>query len=118
MHKTKIIEIGPIVPEFAEEFLVILFGPEATPELREICVIHEVAAKPDHAIREGGTLTIGNQKYQIAKVGEEANANYEELGHVSIYFRNETNAEVLPGAILVTPEIFPEMANGDVITFE
>ena len=39
MVKTKIVEIGSMVPAFEEERLIILFGPKATPELRDISVI-------------------------------------------------------------------------------
>ena len=35
MVKTKIVEIGSMVPAFEEERLIILFGPKATAELRD-----------------------------------------------------------------------------------
>ncbi len=46
MVKTKIVEIGSMVPAFEEERLIILFGPKATAELRDISVIHEVQEQP------------------------------------------------------------------------
>ncbi|MDA9461442.1 PTS system, glucitol, sorbitol-specific IIA component [Enterococcus mundtii 3F] len=118
MHKTKITEIGHIVEDFAEEFLLVLFGPEAPPELRDICVIHENVSKPENVLRKNGTLTIGQNKYRILEVGSEANANYESLGHISIYFRETENNEILPGAILVEPKVFPTLGLGDEITIE
>lgn len=42
MTISKIMEIGPLVPAFEEEKIVILFGPTATNELREISVIHVI----------------------------------------------------------------------------
>ena len=36
MVKSKIIEVGSMVPAFEEERLIILFGPSATAELRDI----------------------------------------------------------------------------------
>lgn len=118
MYKTKIVEIGSIVEDFAEEFLVVLFGPAAMAELRDICVIHESAEEPKEAIKKGGRLTIGDQEYHILEVGEEANPNFESLGHISIYFRDGENNEILPGAILVEPKIFPKLNVGDEIVFE
>lgn len=118
MQSTKVVEIGPLVEEFAEEFLLILFGPEATPELKEICVIHQVENAPHDTIKVGGILTISNQNYIIEKVGNEANSNYESLGHISIYFRDNGVDDVLPGAIVVTPKIFPKVAIGDQIIFK
>lgn len=117
MHKTKIVEIGPIVEDFAEEFLLILFGPEATAELRDICVIHESIDDPKDVIKKNGKLTIGEQEYRVLEVGDEANPNFESLGHISIYFRDGENNEILPGAILVEPKIFPSVALGDEIVF-
>ncbi|MBC1366233.1 PTS sorbitol transporter subunit IIA [Listeria innocua] len=116
MTKSKIMEIGPLVPAFEEEKIVILFGPTATNELREISVIHEFEAAPQSALSKGNTLQFGDQVYVIEKVGTEANKNLEELGHISIYFRSGQN-EVLPGAIVVSPEVFPTMAIGDTIQF-
>lgn len=118
MYKTKIIEIGPIVEDFAEEFLLVLFGPEAMAELRDICVIHESADIPENVLKKDGCLMIGNQEYHILEVGDEANPNFESLGHISIYFRDGKNNEILPGAILVEPKVFPALAVGDEIVFE
>lgn len=117
MHQTKITEIGSIVEDFAEEFLLVLFGPEATAELRDICVIHETDQRPADALKKGGKLIIGSQEYTILEVGSEANPNYQALGHISIYFRDGANNEILPGAILVEPKVFPKLQVGDVITF-
>ncbi|MFR6675343.1 MAG: PTS glucitol/sorbitol transporter subunit IIA [Enterococcus avium] len=118
MYKTKIIEIGPIVEDFAEEFLLVLFGPQAMAELRDICVIHESSEEPKDVIQKNGRLTIGEQEYRILDVGEEANPNFETLGHISIYFRDGENNEILPGAILVEPKVFPVLTVGDEISFE
>ncbi|MBA5844439.1 PTS glucitol/sorbitol transporter subunit IIA, partial [Escherichia coli] len=99
-----------------EEKIVILFGPTATNELREISVIHEFQDVPNNALTKGNTLLIGEQAYTIEEVGSDANKNLEELGHISVYFRSGQN-EVLPGAIVVSPEIFPTITVGDSIQF-
>ncbi|EOV1928094.1 PTS glucitol/sorbitol transporter subunit IIA [Listeria monocytogenes] len=116
MTISKIMEIGPLVPAFEEEKIVILFGPTATNELREISVIHEFQDVPNNALTKGNTLLIGEQAYRIEEVGSDANKNLEELGHISVYFRSGQN-EVLPGAIVVSPEIFPTITVGDSIQF-
>jgi PTS system glucitol/sorbitol-specific IIA component len=116
MITTKIYEIGSMVPAFKEEQLLILFGPEATAELKDICVIHEFESKPKDSLKVGTRFNIGNQDYTITFVGNAANKNFEELGHISIYFRTGEN-EVLPGAIIAEPEVFPDFEVGDVITF-
>ncbi|WP_159721411.1 PTS glucitol/sorbitol transporter subunit IIA [Enterococcus sp. CSURQ0835] len=116
MFKTKIVEIGSMVPAFEEEQLVILFGPKATPELRDISVIHEVASQPNGVLKAGGKIKFGDDVFTIEEVGSQANANFDELGHISIYFRNEVG-EVLPGAIIASPGKFPQLEVGAEIEF-
>lgn len=103
-------------PLLKKKKIVILFGPTATNELREISVIHEFQDAPNNALTKGNTLLIGEQVYTIEEVGTDANKNLEELGHISVYFRSGQN-EVLPGAIVVSPEVFPTITVGDSIQF-
>ncbi|MGO2891694.1 MAG: PTS glucitol/sorbitol transporter subunit IIA [Enterococcus devriesei] len=117
MYQTKVTEIGALVPDFKEELLMVLFGPSAMQELRDICVIHESEQEPKEVLMLGGKITFGDQEYTITKVGGEANANFESLGHISIYFREGEN-EVLPGAIIASPQVFPDITEGDAITFQ
>ncbi|OCG01841.1 PTS glucitol/sorbitol transporter subunit IIA [Gilliamella sp. wkB112] len=117
MAKSIITEIGSIVPEFKEEKVIILFGPMATPDLRDICVIHEFSHKPNQTLKVGKQFKLGNHKYTIKQVGSEANKNFEELGHISIYFK-ENDGGLLPGAIEVEPSEFPDLNVGDNICFE
>lgn len=115
MTISKIMEIGPLVPAFEEENCYFI-RPTATNELREISVIHEFQDAPNNALTKGNTLLIGEQVYTIEEVGTDANKNLEELGHISVYFRSGQN-EVLPGAIVVSPEVFPTITVGDSIQF-
>lgn len=71
MYQTRVTEIGPIVEEFEEEGLLILFGPSATPELKEICVVHESGVPSENVIHADGVLKIGKQEYRITQVGTE-----------------------------------------------
>lgn len=114
MAHSVITEIGPIVSEFEEEKVIILFGPMAPVDLREICVIHEFKIQPTRSLVEGASITLGNHTYIIKVVGSEANKNFEELGHVSIYFKSNEDG-LLPGAIEVEPAIFPQLNIGDTI---
>ncbi|MCH4054338.1 MAG: PTS glucitol/sorbitol transporter subunit IIA [Atopobiaceae bacterium] len=119
MYKTKVTEIGELVPQFEEQKILVMFGPTAPDELKEICVIHEVEQDDSDApLHEGGTITFGDQSFKIANVGSMANANLKELGHLSIYFREKPDPEVLPGAICATPLGFPHVSVGDHIVIE
>lgn len=117
-YKSKVLEIGPMVAAFEEELLVVLFGPSAPDALREISVIHEHNGSEfeEDLIKEGTTLEIGNFKYTVKSVGSLANANFIELGHISVYFKSEMD-DLLPGAIQVEPEVFPQIELGQEIKF-
>ncbi|MDG0820222.1 PTS glucitol/sorbitol transporter subunit IIA [Staphylococcus equorum] len=108
MFKSTILKIGELVIDFKEENLLVLFGKDAPPELADISLIHEPSVEENDVFKVDKTLQIGDDKYQIIKVGEEANPNFNDLGHVSIYFSDDNNTEILPGAILVSPSIYPE----------
>ncbi|MGO4942446.1 PTS glucitol/sorbitol transporter subunit IIA [Ruoffia tabacinasalis] len=114
--KTKVLEIGSMVPAFEEEMLVVLFGTNAPSELKDISVIHDPETDfADGTIKEGTQLVMGGNTYTVTKVGNAANANFEELGHLSIYFKD--NDELLPGAIQVEPSVFPQVEIGEEISF-
>lgn len=110
MFSSKIVEIGSLVEEFKQENLLVLFGKDAPPELADISVLHVPEEDNGHKLVEGSTLSISKDEYYIVQVGSEANENFDTLGHVSIYFSDDENTEILPGAILVTPSHFPELA--------
>ncbi|HWO78197.1 MAG TPA: PTS glucitol/sorbitol transporter subunit IIA [Bacillus sp. (in: firmicutes)] len=117
MTQSIVKEIGILVPSFQEDKIVILFGPNAPAELREISVIHEFNELGEEPLKVGRTLSFDNESYTITAVGSLANQNFKELGHISIYFQ-EPEGEVLPGAIFASPFRFPEIKEGTVISFK
>ena len=114
MKEFRVVEIGEMVPAFEEELIVILFGETAPPELRVISVVHDYQASHlDEVVLKVGTkLYLGDQEYTILDVGNVANANFQELGHIAIYMK-KGDEPLLPGSILVEPAIFPHLKVGD-----
>ena len=92
-------EIGILVPQFKEDKLIVLFGPAAPQELRDMSVIHEFEHLEEEPLKLGGTIQVGDQTYTITALGNKANDNFKELGHISIYFQ-EPFDDVLPGLSL------------------
>lgn len=115
MLRSNVIEVGPLVQQFEEELLIILFGPDATKELKEVSVIHDFIEEPNEVLKTGARILFDDQEYEILQVGGEANKNFEELGHISVYFRDQEE-EVLPGAVVVSPAKFPTIKEDTVIT--
>lgn len=117
MYQSIAKEIGPLVESFKAENLVILFGPSAPNELKEVSVIHEEKQTMEIPLKEGGKFSVDDQVYTIDRVGSQANDNLKELGHISVYF-SEPDEGILPGAILVSPSSVPTFKEGSIITFE
>ena len=118
MYKSVVTEVGDLALAFEEEKVSILFGPQAPQELKEIAIIHEsIIADSEESIIEGGVFNVDDQQYKITAVGSAANTNLRELGHISIYF-SEPELEILPGAVFVSPHVFPKYKNGSVIEFK
>jgi len=115
--KSIVKEIGALVPTFKEDKIVILFGPQAPAELRELAVIHEFESLTEEPLKAGGTIQFGNESFMISALGTLANKNLKELGHISIYFQ-EPMEEVLPGAVFAAPHQFPTIEEGMVITIK
>ena len=86
MYKVKVTEIGSFVEELLNEKMVVLFGPTAPAELRDICVVHDGTPTEDNVLAEGGTISIGDQVYTIKEFGEAANENMGGLGHLTLAF--------------------------------
>lgn len=114
--KLDIVEVGYMVEEFESEMFFVLFGLQAPEELRDISVIHKYEKSADGIyFREGSKIIINDVEYTVKEVGYMANANFDELGHVAVYLGED---DILPGAIKISPGIFPKIKTGDVIRLE
>ena len=102
--------MGSMVPEFLPYGILIFFGETAPEELRDTALVHngtqlvsELAAG-DYLKFSPPSATEQPQSYRLTAVGERANANLAELGHVVVHFDGATKAK-LPGAISVEPAL-------------
>lgn len=115
MSKTKVIEVGD--QAYFESFpLLVLFDDSAPQGLREVCIIHQPCQElKENTLVKGGSVVFDGNEYRIEEVGPLANKNLSELGHVSMYFKIES--ELLPGAILLSPNEVPILSKDSVIEF-
>lgn len=114
-------EVGSMVPEFLPYGILIFFGEKAPSELRDTSLVHngtqlvtELAAG-DYLKFSPSSPDQPPQWFHLTAVGESANANLAELGHIVLHFDGATTAS-LPGAISVEPvlEVLPTIGT----TFE
>ncbi|CUS03751.2 putative PTS system glucitol/sorbitol-specific IIA component [Candidatus Promineifilum breve] len=115
-YEGQITAIGPYVVEFLEANILVLFGLSAPEELAEFAVLHDGTTL--HApLATGDTLYVGSSSFQILAVGEVANANLANLGHLVVKFNGENEPEQ-PGDVCAEALPLPEIAVGMRIRIE
>ena len=113
IYENQIKAAGPIVEEFKDMNMFVIFGDNAPDEIKDYCYC--VNVNPiQGTIASGQTLKIGDNEYKITAVGHEAPVTLAGLGHCTINFSGQTTVE-LPGTIYVENKPIPAMEIGTVI---
>jgi PTS system glucitol/sorbitol-specific IIA component len=113
IYEVEVTGLGEGVEEFLEQQLVVLFNDNAPAELAEISVIHSTAELKGE-IETGDIITIDDKEFTIKAVGEVVNKNISRLGHSTLRFNGEDEAQ-LPGDINLENKEVPEISEGTVI---
>lgn len=116
MITSKIVEIGPnaIVEN---DPLVILFGPEATSNLKDVAVIQKFdGPHPEFKLKRGSQIKIREHSYTVSFCGKLVNANLQGVGHATLCFEPIPDTP-LESAVYLSPEKFPGFAVGDKLTY-
>lgn len=111
IYQSKISAIGALAQEALADDFMITFCDGAPAELAEYCFTHQLG-ELKQALTPGQLIQFGRQKYKITAVGEVANQNLRELGHITIRFDGQPHAE-LPGAVHVEGETPNHIQVGD-----
>jgi PTS system glucitol/sorbitol-specific IIA component len=109
-YSTTVTGVGPLVPDFLAQGMLIIFGAGAPAELHDLCVLHDPDVR-DGGVRPGDLLLLDDQQFTILSVGDVANANLTALGHVSFKANGATTAQ-LPGDISVEDKPLPLLHAG------
>ena len=109
-YEMHVVEIGPLVSEFVDAKILVFFKFGAPPELAEFAILHEPSAFCEE-VCPGDYIVIGNKQYQVTAVGEVANNNIRELGHMVMKCTGRTSAE-LPGDVCVEDKALPQIQVG------
>ncbi|MGQ9494198.1 MAG: PTS glucitol/sorbitol transporter subunit IIA [Anaerolineae bacterium] len=112
-YEMRVVEIGPLVPEFIENKILVFFKVGAPPELAEFSILHEPSTFFSE-VQPGDYIAIADQPYQVTAVGEVANQNIRELGHLVLKCNGRNQAE-LPGDVCVEDKELPSIQIGMVI---
>lgn len=113
---TEVIKLGEQVEAFFEEGMFVLFGENVPDTLKDFCYFID-SKDVDGTMKAGDRLIIDGNSYEITSVGEIAQKNLENLGHLTVVFNGAKEAG-LPGSICVEAKPMPKLIMGSKISIE
>ena len=106
---------GSLVGEFGDG-MFILFGDNAPDMLKDYC--YGIDVVPTNAtIEVGHILKVDGEEFEILGVGNVAEKNLADLGHLTVHFSGDLD-NLLPGAIVVENKSCPKIDINTKITIE
>lgn len=112
VYKNKVKGMGPAVNAFGGD-MIILFGDNAPDTLKDFCYTIDVLPTTG-TITDNMKIVFDENPYQIIAVGDLAERNLVNLGHLTVNFTGDTN-QCLPGAIVTEKRTAPNIEIGTII---
>ncbi|HEV3504737.1 MAG TPA: PTS glucitol/sorbitol transporter subunit IIA [Actinomycetes bacterium] len=115
-YATTVTAVGEQVAEFVDNGLLIWFAEGAPEELHFFSVLHRPTVTTG-GVRPGDTVRIDDQVFQVTAVGEVANENMVNLGHMDLKANGDTEPP-LPGDICLEKLPLPSPRPGTTLVIE
>jgi PTS system glucitol/sorbitol-specific IIA component len=115
-YETTVTAVGEQVAEFVEQGLLIWFADGAPEELHFFSVLHRPTVTVG-GVRPGDVVRIDDSEFRVTAVGEVANDNMVNLGHMDLKANGATEAP-LPGDICLEELPLPEPRPGTELVIE
>lgn len=112
-YEMHVVALGPLVSEFIAHGILVFFEQGAPEELAEFSILHE-HTQLHQPLEPGDLIFIDQASFQILAIGEVANPNLANLGHVIIKF-NGLHEPEMPGDICVEVKPVPPIQIGTVV---
>lgn len=100
IFQTTITHIGDCAREALQDDMLITFRQGAPADIAEFCFIHQHGDTTGE-LQVGGMFELAERRYPITAVGSVATQNLRELGHITVRFDGEAQAE-FPGSVHVS----------------
>jgi len=114
VYSTTVTAVGELVPDFAEQGVLVFFGQNAPAELHEFSIIHTPDVQT-RAPQVGDRITLAENNYNVLAVGSVASDNLLNLGHLDLKANGLTEPE-MPGDVNVEAVSLPVVKIGDRLT--
>ncbi|MFS7002080.1 PTS glucitol/sorbitol transporter subunit IIA [Carnobacterium maltaromaticum] len=99
--------------------IIILFGEEATEDIRQVSVIQAFEdGREMIELKKGQTIKFDNQSYTIEAVGSLAVDNLNSIGHITLSFTEVPAEDMLGNGIYLSPQELPTISVGTKISYE
>jgi PTS system glucitol/sorbitol-specific IIA component len=115
IYQTTITQIGECARDALSDRMLITFREGAPADVAEFCFIH-CHGELSGALRPGAQFELGDQCYPVTAVGDVAELNLRELGHITLRFDGQTQAEY-PGTVHVAGEVPAGITPGCTLKF-
>lgn len=109
-YETTISAIGPLAAEFLDAGIVVLFNETAPEELAEFAVLHGGAVLQSR-VAVNDLISFDDVSFRVLAVGNVANDNLANLGHLVIKF-NGNHVVEMPGDVCVEAIPLPTIRVG------
>lgn len=113
VYVTAVVAVGPLVAEFVESGVLVLFGEQAPLELHDFSVLHRPSVQLGGPA-VGDVMVIGDTELPVLAVGDVVTANLLQLGHLDLKADGSTEAS-MPGDVCVPRSVLPEITVGQTI---
>jgi PTS system glucitol/sorbitol-specific IIA component len=112
-YTTTVTAVGALVPDFAAQGVVILFGEGAPEELHEFSVLHR-ASTVRGGVSPGDVVIIDDFSAPVLAVGSVVHDNLVQLGHLDLKADGRTTA-ALPGDVSIAQGPLPVIRPGSTV---
>jgi glucitol/sorbitol PTS system EIIA component len=109
-YEARLTAIGPLVSEFLQNQILVMFKDGAPPELAEFSVLHD-GQELRAPVVVGDEVVLGKDHFRVLAVGEVANTNLATLGHLILKFNGQTVPE-MPGDVCLDARPVPDVQVG------
>lgn len=113
-YASVVVSVGEMASEFFDAGIVVLFGEGAPEELEDVAVIHRPTTTAG-GLAVGDRVHLGDEVLTVLAVGDVADENLINLGHLSLK-RNGEHDAALPGDVCCDEGPVPRLEPGDPIS--
>lgn len=110
IYELQVTAVGPLVEEFTAAGMWVFFREGAPEELVEFALLHQ-AESPQAVVKPGCVMEIDTRRYIVTAVGDVANENIKNLGHLVLKANGATEPE-MPGDVCIEAQPLPEPTVG------